>query len=136
MIIQIKHCVKSVQIRSFSGPYLQGKSPYSVLIQENTDQKKLCFGHFSRSEGNNGLYTGSDSNCSASADIINQNNTNEPAQNPSKCISNNINTPSPTWNCGSYIKTRQNITIERIYNHRTSSSPILIVTEKITIQRQ
>ena len=34
-----KHCVKSVRIFR--------KSPYSVRIQENTDQKKL---HFSRSE--------------------------------------------------------------------------------------
>ena len=31
------HCVKSVQIRSFSGPYFL----YSVRIQRNTDQKKL-----------------------------------------------------------------------------------------------
>ena len=33
------HCVKSVQIRSFSGPYFPefGKSPYSVQIRENTD---------------------------------------------------------------------------------------------------
>ena len=29
--------MKSVQIRSFSGPYF----PYSVQMQENTDQKKL-----------------------------------------------------------------------------------------------
>ena len=41
------HCVKSVQIRIFFfGPYfplfgLNSKSPYSVRIQENTDQKKL-----------------------------------------------------------------------------------------------
>ena len=46
------HYVKSVQIRSrsFSGPYfpviglnteIYCKSPYSVQIQDNTDQKKL-----------------------------------------------------------------------------------------------
>ena len=50
-ILCIYHCVKSVQIRSFSGPYFPvfgsntdiygRKSPYSVRIQENTDQKKL-----------------------------------------------------------------------------------------------
>ena len=49
--IQIyKRCVKSVQIGSFSGPYFpvfrlnmerQSICPYSVPIQENTDQKKL-----------------------------------------------------------------------------------------------
>ena len=42
------HCVKSVQIRSCSGPYLPvfelkllHKSPYSVRIQETKEQKKL-----------------------------------------------------------------------------------------------
>ena len=36
------HCLKSVQIRSFSGPhFLRSKSPYSARIQENTDQKKF-----------------------------------------------------------------------------------------------
>ena len=42
----------------FSGPYFPVfglnteiyKSPYSVRIQENKDQKKLRFGHFSRSD--------------------------------------------------------------------------------------
>ena len=42
-------CLKSVQIRCFSGPYfpvsrlsdLLRKSPYKVQIQEDTDQKKL-----------------------------------------------------------------------------------------------
>ena len=50
------HCVKSVQLRSFSGPYFPvfglntetSKSPYSVRIQENTDQKNSVFRHFSR----------------------------------------------------------------------------------------
>ena len=36
------HCVKSVRIRSFSGPY-------SVRMWENTDQKTSEYGHFSRS---------------------------------------------------------------------------------------
>ena len=46
------HCVKSVQIRSFSGPYfpvfrqntedgIRRFTPCSVRIWENTDQKKL-----------------------------------------------------------------------------------------------
>ena len=52
------HWVESIQIRRFSGPYflvfglngaLRSKSPYSVWIQENTDQKNSEFGHFSRS---------------------------------------------------------------------------------------
>ena len=80
-------------------------------------------------KGDNGLYIGSDSNYSASENIINQNNTNEPAQNPSKCINNSFNTPSPTWNCGSDIKTSQ--IIEKVYYHRTSSSPIMMITEEI-----
>ena len=33
----LSHCVKSIQIWSFSGPYF----PYSVRMRENTDQKKL-----------------------------------------------------------------------------------------------
>ena len=49
-ITRERHCMKSVQIKTFSGPYflyldlmrrLRSKSPYSVRIQENTDQKKL-----------------------------------------------------------------------------------------------
>ena len=42
------HCVKSVQIRNFSGPYFpafglntERFSPYSVRMRVNTDQKKL-----------------------------------------------------------------------------------------------
>ena len=38
-----KHCLKSLQIRSFSGPY-------SVQIRENTEQKNSVFGPFLRSE--------------------------------------------------------------------------------------
>ena len=38
-------CVKSVHIRSYSGPYL-------VWMQENTDQNNSKYGHFSRSEVN------------------------------------------------------------------------------------
>ena len=47
-----EHCVKSVQIRRFSWSvfyriqteygHLLYKCPYSVRIQENTDQKKHC----------------------------------------------------------------------------------------------
>ena len=36
------HCLKSVRIRSFSGPY-------SVRMRENADQKNSKYGHFSRS---------------------------------------------------------------------------------------
>ena len=36
------HCLKSIQIRSFSCPFfLRSKSPYLVRIQEITDQKKF-----------------------------------------------------------------------------------------------
>ena len=37
------HYVKSVRIRNYSGPY-------SVRMQENTDQNNTDYGHFSRSE--------------------------------------------------------------------------------------
>ena len=37
------HCVKSVRIRSFSGPY-------SVRMREYTDQKNSEYEHFSRSD--------------------------------------------------------------------------------------
>ena len=52
--IQIKHflCVKSVRIRSYSGPHFPAFglniSLYSVQIQENADQNKSEYGHFSR----------------------------------------------------------------------------------------
>ena len=48
-ITRERHCMKSVQIKTFSGSYflyldlmrrLRSKSPYSVRIQENMDQKK------------------------------------------------------------------------------------------------
>ena len=48
------HCVKSVRIRSFSGPHFPAfglNTPYlSLLVQkrENTDQKISKYGHFSR----------------------------------------------------------------------------------------
>ena len=42
-----KHCVKSVQIRSF---FLVHIFPYSVRMRENTDQENSVFGHFSHSE--------------------------------------------------------------------------------------
>ena len=52
------HCVKSVCIPSFSGPYFLyldwirrfTKSPYSLRKRENTDQKNFEYGHFSRRE--------------------------------------------------------------------------------------
>ena len=53
------HCVKSVRIRSYSGPYFPAFrlktdilciSPYSVRMQENTDQNNFEYGHFSRSK--------------------------------------------------------------------------------------
>ena len=37
-----RHCVKSIRIRSFSGPY-------SVRMRENTDQKNSEYEYFSRS---------------------------------------------------------------------------------------
>ena len=40
-ILQV-HCVKSVRIRSYSGPY-------SVQMRKNTDQNNSEYGHFSRS---------------------------------------------------------------------------------------
>ena len=52
-------CMKSDRIPSFSGPYLPPFGlnteryfyfPYSVLMQENTDQKNFEYGYFSRSE--------------------------------------------------------------------------------------
>ena len=49
------HCVKSVRIRSYSGPYFPAfglnaeRSPYSVQMQEKTDQNNSEYrGHFSR----------------------------------------------------------------------------------------
>ena len=41
-----RHCMKSVQIRSFYGPYFDELG----LIRKNTDQKISVFEHFSRSE--------------------------------------------------------------------------------------
>ena len=57
------HCVKSVRIRSYSGPYfptfglnterygvsLRSISPYSVQMLENADQNNSEYKHFSRS---------------------------------------------------------------------------------------
>ena len=58
--VSLIHCVKSVHIRSFSGPYflafglntesLHSKAPYSVRIQENTDQKNSEYRHFLHSD--------------------------------------------------------------------------------------
>ena len=58
--IDYNHCVKSVRIRRFSGPYFPAIwteygeilriSRYSVQISENTDQKVSEYGHFLRNE--------------------------------------------------------------------------------------
>ena len=42
MINQVSHCVRSVRIRSYSGPY-------SVRIRENTDQNNSEYRHISHS---------------------------------------------------------------------------------------
>ena len=61
--LRFRHCVKSVRIRSYSGPYFPGFglnterykvsqrsiSPYSVRMWENTDQNNSEYEHFSRS---------------------------------------------------------------------------------------
>ena len=39
--MEIYYCVKSVQIRSYFWSVFSSESPYSVRIQQNTDQKKL-----------------------------------------------------------------------------------------------
>ena len=62
MINVSRHCVKSVQIRSFFWSVfscirteygdLRSGSPYSVRMQENTDPKNSVFGHFLRSYEN------------------------------------------------------------------------------------
>ena len=47
------NCVKSVRVWSFSGPQfpaLGQNFPYSVRMQENTEQKNSGYGHFSRSD--------------------------------------------------------------------------------------
>ena len=51
----MQHCVKSVRIQSFSGPYFLAFglhilriSLYAVQIRENTHQKNSEYGHFSR----------------------------------------------------------------------------------------
>ena len=44
------HCMKNVRIRAFPSQYffsiLQSKSPYSVPMRENMDQKNYEYGHF------------------------------------------------------------------------------------------
>ena len=50
LLYKIVHCVKSVLIRNFFWSDLLPKSPYSVQIQGNTDQKKLRVWTLSRSE--------------------------------------------------------------------------------------
>ena len=51
-----KYCVKSVRIRSDSGPQFPKfglnteRSPYSVRMRENVDQSNSEYGHLLRSE--------------------------------------------------------------------------------------
>ena len=49
------HCVKSVCIRSYSGPYFPAlglnTEKYSVRVRENTDQNNSKYWHFLRSDG-------------------------------------------------------------------------------------
>ena len=58
---QVTHCVKSLRIRSCSGPHFPALrlntereilriSPYSVRMRENVDQDNSEYGHFSRSD--------------------------------------------------------------------------------------
>ena len=61
--LRFRHCVKSVRIQSYSGPYFlafglnterykesqRSISPYSVRMRENTDQNNSEYEHFSRS---------------------------------------------------------------------------------------
>ena len=58
-IINPTHSVKSVRIRSYSGPYFHAFglriphiSPYSVRMRENTAQNNSEYGHFLRSNSN------------------------------------------------------------------------------------
>ena len=46
LVIEVIQNIKSVRIRSFSGPY-------SIWMWGNTDQKNSEYGHFSRSESLN-----------------------------------------------------------------------------------
>ena len=43
------HCVKSIHIQSFSGPFFLTFGLNADRMQENTDQKTSQYGHFSRS---------------------------------------------------------------------------------------
>ena len=55
------HCVRSVRILNYSGPCFPAFGlnmeryglPYSVRMQENTDQNNSKYGHFSRSDCDN-----------------------------------------------------------------------------------
>ena len=38
------HCVRSVRIWNYSGPYFSAISPYSVRMRENTDQNNSEYG--------------------------------------------------------------------------------------------
>ena len=43
------HCVKSVGMGSYSGPYFPAYALYSDQMRENTDQNNSKYGRFSRS---------------------------------------------------------------------------------------
>ena len=55
MVLSFRHCVKSVRIRSYSGPHfpasdwyweIRSISLYSVRTRENADQNNSKYGHF------------------------------------------------------------------------------------------
>ena len=63
----VTHCVKSVILRSFCGPYFPAFrlsteryiSPYLVRMRKKEDQKNSEYGHLLRSKGNLNLLLGS-----------------------------------------------------------------------------
>ena len=63
----VTHCVKSVLLRSISGPYFpafrlsteRSISPYLVRMRKKEDQKNSEYGHLLRSKGNLNLLLGS-----------------------------------------------------------------------------
>ena len=63
----VTHCVKSVLLRSFCGPYFPAFrlsteryiSPYLVRMRKKEDQKNSEYGHLLRSKGNLDLLLGS-----------------------------------------------------------------------------
>ena len=49
------HCVKSVRIRSYSGPYFHAFGLITGRMRENTDQNNSEYGHFSHSVNDSNL---------------------------------------------------------------------------------